>query len=392
MNFELDPEMLCLRCMEVLPAKGAVCPACSFKNSEYKPKPHHLQPYSILSGRYMLGAVIGEGGFGITYSAFDLSLERHVALKELFILKIVTRQGERVTLVDNSAESMHYYRECRSKFLQEAEALSALMDKSGVVAIYDYFQANGTAYIVMEFLEGDDLLTYLKKNGGKIPYAEAFRLLRPIMKSMIEVHSAAIIHRDISPDNIRYMANREMKLMDFGSARFTTRNSNSQLVMVKPGYAPPEQYSQNYKIGPWMDVYAMSATFYRCITGRTPAPSPERKSDDDIQKPSELGSDIPAKAEEVLLKGMALKPENRYQDMHAFYKALKAASKGVVDPVTGGDGQNPGGVSSEAASYEDLLVYLNSEKSSRTGMYIAVAIGIIIETIIICVLLSGGFR
>ena len=390
MSKELDPELLCMWCMHPLPNKGAVCPVCSFQLSKYERKPHHLPPYTILKGRYLIGSAIGEGGFDITYNACDLETNEHVAIKELYMINVVTREGTQVLPVDNSDEVRQYYRECRKKFLQEAEALMALQDKSGVVAIFDFFQANGTAYIVMEYLKGDDLLAYLKKNGGRIPYAEAFYLLRPIMKSMIEVHRAAIIHRDISPDNIRCLDNRRMKLMDFGSARFTTKDSHSKLVMVKAGYAPPEQYAQNYKIGPWMDVYAMSATFYRCIVGKTPKPSTNRTDDSDIEKPTSLGIKIPRSVEKVLLKGMALRQEDRYQDMYEFYTALKKASAGVkgIDPKTGPSDIPGSAVPDDDDGYSELLRELNTQPEESNGKYVALAVGVIIETIIICMLIS----
>ena len=326
MENNFQPDRLCLKCMHELPAPGAVCPNCGFSVSAYTPAPHHLPPYTILKGCYMLGAVLGEGGFGITYCAYDLNRARRVAVKELFIIGVVTRENSGVTLVDQSFNGRAYYEECRVKFQQEAEALASLKDKNGVVSIEDFFAQNNTGYIVMEYLDGDDLLTYLKKNGGRIPFQDAYKLLRPIMKSMVEIHRLGIIHRDVSPDNIRYLSNRQMKLMDFGSVKFTSKDSHSMLVMAKPGYTPPEQYSKDFKVGPWMDVYAMAATIYRCITGKTPKASIDRKDDADLEPVSSYGVNLPDPVWQVICKGMALKAEDRYQDMLHFYEALKEAA------------------------------------------------------------------
>ena len=330
----IRPERLCLRCMKEVPEGSAICPACGFDPEKYEYDPHQLPPLEILKGRYLVGTVIGEGGFGITYSAWDLISNRHVAIKELFISAIVKRHNQTVVITDHSQEGENYFLECREKFMQEGEVLAAMKDKAGVVDIYDYFAENGTAYLVMEFLKGDDLLTHLKKNGGSVSYPDAFNMLRPVMKSLIEIHNAGIIHRDISPDNIRCMPDHRMKLMDFGSAKFTNKTSNSMLVLVKAGYAPPEQYVQNYMIGAWIDVYEMAATIYRCITGTPPKPSPARQDDRDLKKPSEFGVEIPPEAEKVLLKGMALNIADRYQNMYEFYVALKKASIGG-EPRTG---------------------------------------------------------
>ena len=327
MEVTFNPDHACPRCMQENQNRNEVCPHCGFYLPAYKPLPHHLQMYTILKGRYLLGSVLGEGGFGITYCAYDLAYNRRVAIKELFIVGVVSRQNSRTALVDTSTGLQRYYQECRNKFLQEARVLQSLQDKSGVVDIYEYFQENDTAYIVMEYLDGVDLRTFLKENGGKISYESTFCFLRPIMKSMMEIHRSGIIHRDISPDNIRYLTNKRMKLMDFGSAKSTaTEHSDSVMILFKPGYTPPEQYASGYMVGPWMDVYAMAATIYRCITGKTPKASVKRENEEDLDSPRSLGADISPEVEQVILRGMALDPEKRYLDMRAFYEALKAAS------------------------------------------------------------------
>lgn len=381
MGKAFNPEKLCLHCMQNLPEAHIKCPSCGFDYSSYLPKKHHLQPYTIIRGRYLVGCVIGEGGFGITYSGLDLKDQRHVAIKELFIRNIIQRQGIHVTLADASYETIRYFGECNIRFLQEAEALQHLSDKAGVVDIYDSFEENGTSYIIMEFLDGVDLLAYLKAQGGKISYQDAFALLRPIMKSMIQIHRAGIIHRDISPDNIRYLADHRLKLMDFGSAKFTAKNNDSRLIMVKAGYAPPEQYAQNYKIGPWMDVYAMGATFIRCIAGRPMKAAADRRDDHDIPELYAECGDVTPAIEKVLQKALSLNPENRYQDMYEFYMALKEVSRGEEDPKTDGGVGSPGDYPD---GYMELLAQINGEKTDKKYMYSFLAIALILDIIMIC--------
>ena len=304
-----------------------VCPWCGFYLPDYTPKKHHLDMMqTILKGRYLVGAVLGEGGFGITYGAYDLAENQRVAIKEMFLKEIVTRKNGRTILVDSTQRTAKYYSECQKQFLREAKVLNELKDKEGVVSILDYFSENNTVYIVMEYLDGVDLKKFLADHGGKIPYMEAWNFLRPVMKSMFKVHQEGIIHRDISPDNIRYLDNNRMKLMDFGSALSVAGEASDALVLYKRGYAPPEQYENGYKVGPWMDVYAMAATIYRCITGKTPKESKKRTSDNDIVLPSSIGADIPPGAEQVLLRAMSLDADSRYIDMREFYKYLKRAT------------------------------------------------------------------
>ena len=317
-----NKEKLCINCMEKMESAD-VCEHCGFHFSEYTVKPHHLDPFSILKARYLLGRVLGEGGFGITYVATDLQEEKKVAIKELFVTGLLIREHTRTVLVDGSYNKRKYYNECKRKFVQEANLLQTMSDKQGIVDIYDYFEENATAYIVMEYLPGEDLRTILKKNGGSISFEDTFELLRPVMRSLIEMHSIGIYHRDISPDNIRILPDRRVKLIDFGGAKYIVNDSASEYVALKHGYAPPEQYVTEYKIGAWMDVYALAATFYRCITGKMPKVAIERISNDDIEKPSQLGVKISQQAEKVLLKAMALKTDERYIDMREFYEELK---------------------------------------------------------------------
>lgn len=315
-------ENLCWNCMQDRGSSDK-CVHCGFDMAEYSVKPHHLEPLTILNGRYLLGKVLGEGGFGITYSAMDLIEEKRVAIKELFISEILARKNTRTILVANDPDGQRYYNECKNKFAQEARLLQEMKNKSGIVDIYNYFEENNTAYIVMEYLEGEDIRTILKNNGGKLSFAETYDLLRSVMQTLIELHEAGIYHRDISPDNIRRLPDGRIKLMDFGGAKYIVNPERSVYIALKHGYAPPEQYMTSYKVGPWMDVYALAATFYRCVCGKPPRRATERRPDNDIEDPRSLDPSISKKGSKVLMKGLALKTEDRYLDVREFYHELK---------------------------------------------------------------------
>ena len=333
-------EQICINCMREKPSAGEVCPYCGFDPSAYKPKDHWLLPFTVLRGKYLIGRVVGQGGFGIVYAACDMTLETKVAVKELFPSNMMARThvgaGSRPSSQVTYTESPQFIDELKKKFTREARALSALQRSygvEGIVTVLDLFSENGTEYMVMEYLEGKSLLSYLKeKENRAISWEEALDLLRPCMESLEIIHQNGIIHRDISPDNLIILnRNKKVKLLDFGNLKVQNPDSRlaatSTVVAVKKGYTPIEQYSQNGNIGAWTDVYAMAATIYRCITGRVP-PEPMDVARDGIPKPSDLGIVIPARLEEVLMQALAIYPENRIRDMSELMSGLYGAASG----------------------------------------------------------------
>ena len=205
----------------------------------------------------------------------------------------------------------------------------------GIVTIKDYFQENSTAYISMEFIDGYTLKDHLVAMGGKLPAAQVFDMMMPVMSSLAEIHKTGLIHRDISPDNIMINKEGQMKLLDFGAARdYTDTTNKSMSIMLKPGFAPEEQYRSKGNQGPWTDVYALSATIYRCITGITPEESIERVQTDSVKSPSALGLSLDPVREAALMTGMAVFQSNRYQSIPELYNAFYAAAAPVAAPVT----------------------------------------------------------
>ena len=323
----------CPFCMTDLKIEGnpvaCGCPSCGAILDEdtylwqWEHERHHLRVGTVLKDRYLLGKVKGEGGFGITYIGRDTHTGRLVAIKEYFPTRCQPQRRDDGGLYPVSqAEEM--YRNGMRSFLQEAGMLAAVVNIPCVVKILDYFEANGTAYMVMEYLQGETLRQRVERQ-GTLPFAELMERMRPLLEDMQTMHEAAILHRDIAPDNIMLLPDGGFKLMDFGCARFM-EDGKSMTVVLKPGFAPPEQYMRRGQ-GPFTDVYGLCATIYYCITGKVPVPSVDRLENDTLQAPSALGAQIDPEAEQVLLWGLSVQPKARPQTMRAFLDRLYPAQK-----------------------------------------------------------------
>lgn len=302
-----------------------LCPNCG-KSGVPDAELHQLRPGTKLRDRYVVGAVLGEGGFGITYIGCDAMLNLRVAIKEYYPNGYSNRNhdvSDTVTL--SHAKGQEFFANGMDRFLREARVLAKFYEEPGVVGVRDFFQENGTAYIVMDFLDGVDLRTYLKRR-GTIPAEELFPMMRPIMESLSKIHVAGIIHRDISPDNIMLLKNGNLKLLDFGAAREVGGNK-SLSVVLKPGFAPEEQYRSKGNQGPWTDVYALCATMYCCLTGRVPDESLQRMVKDVVKSPMELGLPITAAQNKALMTGLQVQSSARYQSMEELMAALTASAE-----------------------------------------------------------------
>lgn len=324
----IDVSKLCMGCMSTLENPKNPCPKCGYHIAKNAPAPHHLKPFTILNGKYLVGRVLGEGGFGITYLGWDLNLDIKIAIKEYYPTGLVTREMTS-TVTPFSGNKADFYRAGLDKFVKEAKSLAKFYTLPGIVVVKDFFRENGTAYIAMEFINGITLKQHLANSGGRLRPNEVFELMRPLMKSLSQIHAEGIIHRDISPDNIMLTNKGEVKLLDFGAARdFVTDSNKSLSVLLKPGYAPEEQYRTKGDQGPWTDVYALCATIYKMLTGITPPESLERFSEDELIPPSRLGIELSPQTENALLKGLAVFKKYRYQSIDALYNDIYGATQG----------------------------------------------------------------
>ena len=284
---------------------------------------HCLRKGTRLIGRYIIEGVLGQGGFGITYLGIDELHEKKVAIKEFFPQGIVTRNIEyQDTVTVTFVGEKDNYEKGKERFLKEARTMAKFSKDKGIVKALDFFEINNTAYIVMEYLEGVTLKQYLREN-KRIDAEDLVELLVPLIEALDEIHSQGLIHRDISPDNIMVLPDGRIKLMDFGAARdYTEFGEKGLSIVLKPGYAPPEQYQTHGVQGPWTDIYALCATMYKCITGENPPDAIERVMDDSLKKISEFGIAIPPQEEAAIIKGMSVSAKDRYQDIKDFCEDL----------------------------------------------------------------------
>ncbi len=312
----------CYSCMNEI--DGGFCPHCN-KENVADSVAYRLKPGTILNKKILVGNSIGEGGFGITYIGRDLTLDRRVAVKEYFPNGYVNRNNNVSQLVSATTDQqVSFFQKGLQNFLEEARKIAKLTNVSGIVDVREYFEENGTAYIIMEYLDGINLSVFLRQNG--VFKAETiFQLMLPITYSLQKMHEEGIIHRDISPDNIMYLTDGTLKLTDFGSARYFSNAQKEMSVVVKQGYAPEEQYSKNGDQGPWTDVYGLCATMYKCITGKTPVDAVDRIKQDTLTPPSELGVQIPEPMQITLMYGLAVFKNDRCKSMQELSYLMEKA-------------------------------------------------------------------
>lgn len=323
----------CIYCMNETGGE-TICPHCGNNANDYDVPSHILTPGTMLRNRYMIGALIGEGGFGLTYIGYDNIFDSKIAVKEFYPNGLANRNVAVSPKVNRlgSEKAKKAYEKGLGQFLNEAKLLAKFTDEPGIVSVRDFFEDNSTAYIVMEYLEGETLKSYLR-NVGLIEYDNALCLLMPVIESLGKLHKKNLLHRDISPDNIMLSGER-IKLLDFGAAR-EIADEKSLSVVLKHGYAPMEQYRRHGNQGPWTDIYALCAVLYRCITGSVPDDSTDRVFDDTLKRPSELGIEISPSFENVLMRGLAIKPEDRFQSIEELIKAFESEEvSGFVPPQT----------------------------------------------------------
>ena len=309
---------LCPFCMQM--AESDTCPHCG-KNVNYAGSPAHLPAGYVVSGAhpYVLGAALGQGGFGITYIALNMDTGERVAIKEYYPTYCSTRSDASTVTAYSSQEEV--YEKGKERFLDEARTLKSLSDLKSIVNILDFFQANNTAYLVMEFLEGSSLKEYAAKH-GRFPAQPFLHQIKPLMEDIQKMHDRGVIHRDIAPDNIILLPDGQLKLIDFGAAR-SYIGDKSMTVVVKKGFAPVEQYFSTGSTAS-TDVYALAATIYYCITGKVPMDSAQRQNEKKaLASPASLGADLSPRQEKALFKALEVQQKNRTESMQILLNNLK---------------------------------------------------------------------
>ena len=320
----IDDRWICSRCLHLV-QRGSSCGNCGFSDADYQPKSHHLPPEVLLKQRYLIASVLGEGGFGITYAGWDLTLDKPVAIKEYFPAGLACRDSSfsfSISPMDGAERNWYY--SGRERFLRESRILAMLSGVHSIVPVRDFFEENDTAYIVMDFIYGESLAEYAIRNGGRFPPAKLLPLLRPVMDALILVHQSGILHRDISPNNILIDRFGAAWLIDFGAAeeQCSDNTEQSHAVILRKGYTPLEQYDSHGQQGPWSDVYALSATIYDLLCGQPPVEPIKRLEKDNLIAPRKLGVRLSHRQEKALLHGLSPKVSGRPLSMEHFRSEL----------------------------------------------------------------------
>ena len=329
----------CMGCMEDF--GGYPCPRCGYDPAKALSSEYALQPQTILGGKYLVGRVLGQGGFGITYIGWDIALGRKVAIKEYFPSGQVSRTPGTRALTWYSTEAASQARQTGMEmFLKEARKMAKAEGIAHVVRVRDLFQENGTAYIVMDFVEGETLKARLKRN-GPLSWDQAKAIFLPAIQAMDRVHQAGLIHRDLSPDNLMLTPDGQVMILDLGAAKDLNINTgNSSMQVAKSGFSPLEQYTQRGGSGPWTDVYAMAATVYYSLTGHLPPNAVDRVEEDTISWTLPGLERIPKSALAALQGALAVYAKKRTQSMQAledglFREAAPAARQAAPEHAPG---------------------------------------------------------
>lgn len=326
---EINGKHFCENCFEE--TTSSVCAHCGYDPSAAVNDPTMLAPGSILLGKYIVGKVIGKGGFGVTYLAYDASAGRKAAIKEFFPYGVALRAAGTSTVTVSSMDNANAFKLGAEKFYDEAKLVSRFNGNPNIVGVYEFFYENDTVYFAMEYLQGHTLKEHINTN-GTISVPQALFIAQNVANALMAAHSSSVLHRDISPDNIILCDNGDVKLIDFGAARqVVAEHSQSFSVILKPGFAPLEQYQKKGKQGPWTDIYSLGATLYFALTGDIPEDPMTRLDDDTEFSSNRFG--INSEMWDIIYKAAMLRTEDRYSDIFEMKNALGKVSF-QPEPIT----------------------------------------------------------
>ena len=351
--------ILCMGCMQYYSKNSDNCPHCGRRSSSRRRHADDIELGTVIAKRYVLGTRIGRGAFGITYIGYDLETGTRLAVKEYMPKDEAERKPDQMVTTLNLGDVedirlLWKFDEGRQRVLDEARLMKQFARRQEIVKVFDCVRENNTVYIVMEYLEGETLKECLKRR-KQLPEEEAIEKTVQILKGVQRMHFQNVIHRDIAPDNIFILKNGQIKILDFGAARYVTAQSTTHPVILKRGYAPPEQYKSNGRIGPWTDVYAVAATLYQMLTGLIP-PEPMYRAQDGELMLSQLGVKVSKKTERVLKEALALDYTERVSSAEEFEaRLLEAARKSPSGRLKDFfRGKSAGNMRRENLRYDDI--------------------------------------
>lgn len=299
-----------------------VCPKCDYSIAALEYSHIELKPGTVLASRYVIGRVLGIGGFGITYVGFDRQTGKRYAIKE-YMPKDIAYRSENGRIEPSSASDEDVYSKGLDAFINETNVLITLSGNPGIVEAENFVVENNTGYLIMEYLDGISSKRLLASR-GTLDSEFALKILFSVAGALNSVHSKGLLHRDISPENIMVLKNGDIKLIDFGAARFFVGERSKSLELVlKHGYAPPEQYSAKGNQGKWTDIYALAATFYKLVTGDTLPDALSRINNDTVQRLDKINPQIKPYIGRTIEKALALNYRDRYQSVDRFMHDLR---------------------------------------------------------------------
>lgn len=327
----IDPLTLCPGCFRLERTEEA-CAFCGHDTAQPL-HPLALPPYTRLREKYCFGRVLGRpGGFGITYLAWDTNLSTVVAIKEYCPSALTGRDNNDVTLRTIRKQDEQAYRHGLDQFVEEARTLAKFRHPN-IIGVRDVFRENNTAYMIMEYHEGETLDGYMEKHGGRLDLDAALRMLRAVLAGLKIVHAEGLLHRDIKPSNIYITDTERVLLLDFGAARSVQHfDGRTHTALFTPGYSAPEQESLKGLLGPCTDIYAVGATLFTALTGRQLPHVLQRINQTGYEAVRENGQEIPEWLAVILGRCLEFEGHQRYQTIDAFEEALDdaMAEEGIV--------------------------------------------------------------
>lgn len=315
-----DQSTRCPGCFSSTDA-GRTCSRCEH-DAQVRRSSLAVPQGTLLADQFLIGRVLGSGGFGITYLAWDTRLETQVAIKEYFAREFAMRRADRTGVTPSFPDHAELFHQGLQGFLREARTL-ARFDHPHIVRVRTYFEANGTGYLVMNYYDGLSLQAFMDQHGKPVPEKQALAIMLPVLDGLQVVHDRGLLHRDIKPSNI-YLADRlGPVLLDFGTARVAAgERSRSLTVILTRGFAPLEQYSRRGNQGPWTDIYACAASLYYLVTGAVPPDANERLRADPCVALQALDARLSASFCAAVERALAVRPEERPQQVRDFTAEL----------------------------------------------------------------------
>lgn len=311
---------LCMRCFSVK-GKYSVCPFCGYEDGTPPDKSFYLMPGTILAGHFIVGISIGSSEYGITYKCYDMTLGIIAIVKEFYSENLVKRAEGHTNIELVASNNEKEYNRKKRRFIMEAQSIARFSKTKDIVNVYDSFEENNTAYVVMEYVDDDLLQERLKE--GKMPPDKAFLIMEKIIEAVKKIHAQGIVHRDIHPGNIFISLDDKIKIFDFGAAYLNdTSEGVPDSIVIKPGYSAPEQYHDNARQGYFTDIYPLGAIYYQMLTGEKPPDASKREVKDALKSPMELGVDIEINTDRAVMEALAIQPGLRFQGIQQFDDAV----------------------------------------------------------------------